>query len=147
MTVASAAQIAGQLNEQGTFLAEASRGSILLVEDDAPLALLETGMLSAHGYAVTLVSSGEQALAALADFSPDLVLLDLDLPGLLNGWDVFSNLRLRTSTSTTPVLLTSADSTAHAKVRAHSETRLTLDHLPKPDTIPSLLKRIERMLT
>lgn len=126
---------------------KASRGHILLVEDDTSLARLESGILTAHGYRVTRVESGELALHALDETVPNLVLLDLDLPGAVNGWDVLKVLRAHIGTSTTPVLLTSAEATAQKRLRTCGETRLTLDHLPKPYPIQTLLKRIERMLS
>ncbi|MGH2506489.1 MAG: response regulator [Ktedonobacteraceae bacterium] len=126
---------------------KASRGHILLVEDDTSLARLESGILTAHGYMVTRVESGELALNALHETVPNLVLLDLDLPGAVNGWDVLRVLRTHTGTSMTPVLLTSAEATAQKRLRTCGETRSTLDHLPKPYPIQTLLKRIERMLS
>jgi twitching motility two-component system response regulator PilH len=126
---------------------KAAHGHILLVEDDTSLARLESGILTAHGYMVTRVESGELALKALYEAIPNLVLLDLDLPGAVNGWDVLHALRARADTSITPVLLTSAEATAQKRLRTCGETRLTLDHLPKPYPIQTLLKRIERMLS
>ncbi len=123
------------------------RGHILLVEDDALLARLEAGILTAYGYVVTLVESGELALNTLREIVPDLVLLDLDLPGTMNGWDVLKALRAYAGTSSTPVILTSAEATAQRHLRTRGETRSTLDHLPKPYLIPTLLQRIERMLS
>ena len=122
------------------------RGHILLVEDDASLARLELGILTAQGYVVTLTESGELALTILREIVPDLVLLDLDLPGAVNGWDVLRALRSYAGTSATPVLLTSAEATAQKHLRTRGENRSTLDHLPKPYPISTLLKRIERML-
>jgi DNA-binding response OmpR family regulator len=122
------------------------QGHILLVEDDTLLAGLEAGILTAHGYIVTPVENGELALNTLQEIVPDLVLLDLDLPGSVNGWDVLKAMRAYTGTSATPVLLTSAEAMAQKHLRTCGETRSTLDHLPKPYLIPTLLKRIERML-
>jgi len=123
------------------------RGHILLVEDDPVLARLEEGILTAYGYVVTLVESGEMALNTLREIVPDLVLLDLNLPGAMDGWDVLKALRAYAGTSSTPVILTSAEATAQKHLRTRGETRSTLDHLPKPYLIPTLLQRIERMLS
>jgi CheY-like chemotaxis protein len=122
------------------------QGHILLVEDDASLARLEAGLLMARGYIVTLVENGELALNVLREVVPDLVLLDLDLPGAVNGWDVLKALRAYAGTSATPVLLTSAEATAQKHLRTRGEARSTLDHLSKPYPVQLLLKRIERML-
>lgn len=122
------------------------RGHILLVEDDASLARLEANILAAQGYVITQVESGELAIDSLHETIPDLVLLDLELPGAVSGWDVLKALRAYAGTSTTPVLLTSAESGTQKQLRTRGETRSTLDHLPKPYLIQTLLKRIERML-
>jgi twitching motility two-component system response regulator PilH len=117
---------------------------ILVVEDDSSLANLEAGILKAHGYMVAIASNGDTAITILEHNLPDLVLLDLDLSGTINGWDVLQMLR---TYSRTPVLLTSAESSVNRQIRIRGETRSTLDLLPKPFLMQTLLKRIERMLT
>jgi DNA-binding response OmpR family regulator len=117
---------------------------ILVVEDDPTLAALEVGVLTAHGYTVVSVHTGELAVAALHTFVPDLVVLDLELSDQLNGWDVLQQLRSRT---TIPVLFTTSSETiVRQHIRSRRETRLTLDHLPKPFPMQTLLKRVQRML-
>ena len=123
---------------------QGSSRRILVVEDDVSLANLEAGMLAAHGYRVAIARNGEMAITVLKQALPDLVLLDLDLSGTMTGWDVLQALR---TYSTTPVLLTSAESAVRKQIRTRGETRSTLDHLPKPYLMQTLLKRIERMLT
>ena len=141
-TTLSGAEVAAQSVQNR---AEASRTlrRILLVEDDTSLAQLEAGILAARGYAVAIATSGEMALTTLHHAIPDLVLLDLDLSGAVTGWDVLKALR---STSSAPVLLTSAESAVRRHIRTQGESRSTLDHLPKPYHMEALLKRIERML-
>jgi twitching motility two-component system response regulator PilH len=117
---------------------------ILIVEDDSSLANLEAGILKARGYLVTIASNGEMAITFLEHSVPDLILLDLDLPGTINGWDVLQMLRI---SSSVPVLLTSAESSVNRQIRFRGETRSTLDLLPKPFLMQTLLKRIEHMLT
>jgi CheY-like chemotaxis protein len=117
---------------------------ILVVEDDSSLANLEAGILMAHGYMVAIASNGDMAITILEHNVPDLVLLDLDLSGTINGWDVLQMLR---AYSRTPVLLTSGESSVNRQIRIRGETRSTLDLLPKPFLMQTLLKRIERMLT
>jgi two-component system copper resistance phosphate regulon response regulator CusR len=117
---------------------------ILVVEDDSSLANLEASILKAHGYLVAIASNGEMALTTLESEMPDLVLLDLDLSGAINGWDVLQMLR---TYSRTPVLLTSAESSVNRQIRFRGEAKSTLDLLAKPFLMQTLLKRIERMLT
>src|SRR5205085_8474217 len=116
---------------------------ILVVEDDTSLARLEGEVLAANGYVVAIAENGERAIAALRQSIPDLVLLDLELSGTMNGWDVLQTLR---TYARTPVLLTSAESSVRKQMRTSGEDRSTLDHLPKPYLMQTLLKRIQRML-
>lgn len=118
---------------------------ILVVEDDPTLATLEAEVLTAQGYRAIIVHSGELALTTLDHMIPDLVVLDLELTGTISGWDVFQTLRTFT---TVPVLMTtSAEAPVRKHLRSHGETRLTLDHLPKPYPMQIFLKRIKRMLS
>ncbi len=117
---------------------------ILLVEDDPTLANLEAEILTAHGYSVVTVHSGELAVTTLRHSIPDLVVLDLELTGTIQGWDVLQELRTLTSI---PVLITSSSATIARKyMQSSGETRLTLDHLPKPYPMQTLLKRVKRIL-
>ena len=117
---------------------------ILVVEDDPGLATLEVEMLTAHGYTVVAVNSGELAIATLRRSTPDLVVLDIELAGSLQGWDVLQMLR---TFATIPVLLTTSSATAvRAYIRRRGESRFTLDHLPKPYQMQTLLKSVKRML-
>ena len=116
---------------------------ILLVEDDTSLAQLEANILAAHGYNVVTAADGEVAISAFQQTLPDIVLLDLDLAGPLSGWDVLQVVR---RSSQVPVLLTSAESSVRRHIRNRGESRGTLDHLPKPYPMQTLLKRVERML-
>jgi DNA-binding response OmpR family regulator len=117
---------------------------ILVVEDDPTLATLESEILTAHGYIVVTVHSGELAITALRSAIPDLVVLDLELPGSIKGWEVLQMLR---TTASIPVLVTTSATTAvRQHIRSRGESRITLDHLPKPYPMQTLLKRVKRML-
>jgi DNA-binding response OmpR family regulator len=117
---------------------------ILVVEDDLSLAHLEATFLAAHAYTVVIAGNGELAITTLNNFMPDLVVLDLELSGSMSGWDVLQVLRQITLA---PVLLTTSltlDMRKH--LRTSGESRSTLDHLPKPYAMQTLLKCIKRML-
>ena len=66
---------------------------ILLIEDHPAVAQISCSQLrEIHGHDVLHASTGEAALAAIGDFAPDLVLLDLNLPDM-GGYDVATRLR------------------------------------------------------
>jgi hypothetical protein len=143
----------GTAANAGSVLADPSQQSdvrrqniqrILVVEDDPTLAALEVEVLTAHGYTVVTVHSGELAITTLRHLIPDLVVLDLELTGNINGWEVFQELR---TIADIPVLITSSSVAAvRSYMRDSGETRSTLDHLPKPYPMQTLLKRVKRML-
>jgi CheY-like chemotaxis protein len=121
------------------------RPRILIVEDDPSLAHLIASYLTAHEFAVEIASTGELAVTMLNDYIPDLVVLDLELSGSLSGWDVLQSLRREVMI---PVILTTSMTLSVRRyLRSSSETRLTLDHLPKPYPVQALLRRIKRMLS
>ncbi len=118
-----------------------SKGTGILVVDDEPAIrrTLQTN-LTARGYEVTAVETGEEALRRVAQEPPDLVLLDLMLPGM-SGLDVCRAIRAESSV---PILVLSARGEERAKVRA-----LDLgadDYLTKPFGMDELLARMRALL-
>ncbi len=111
--------------------------TVLVVEDDASLRLGLTKTLRSEGYAVRTAATGPEGLeAALAD-PPDLVLLDLMLPGM-NGFEILEELRRRDAEL--PVILLTAKGAEEDKVRG-----LGLgadDYVVKPFGIAELLARV-----
>ena len=77
---------------------------VLLVEDDEVKLLLCTSALQSRGFHVTQASSGEQALALLETWQPDIVVLDALMPGL-DGFETCRRLRARAGLEAMPVLM------------------------------------------
>ena len=75
-----------------------NRAHVLVVDDEPDLLELVQYNLAAAGYHVTCVSSGEEALAAVGSVRPELVILDVLLPGM-NGLDVCKTLKSDTQIS------------------------------------------------
>jgi two-component system, OmpR family, KDP operon response regulator KdpE len=115
-------------------------GRILVVDDEVEIRrALKTG-LSDHGFEVEAAATGEEALAAAAVRRPDVVLLDLGLPGL-DGFAVLTRLRER---SRAAVIVLSVMADERDKVRA-----LDLgadDYLVKPFGLEELLARIRAVI-
>jgi putative two-component system response regulator len=80
------------------------RGRILVVDDEDRNRNLLERLLSSQGYDVLTVKSGEAALTALRHVAVDLVLLDVQLPGI-NGFDVCARLKSSPHTRLVPVVL------------------------------------------
>ncbi len=80
---------------------------ILIVEDDTDIAALIAHYLQKAGYTSEIVSDGARALATAEASPPDLVILDLMLPGL-NGLEVCKALRAGTRTAALPIIMLTA---------------------------------------
>jgi two-component system, OmpR family, KDP operon response regulator KdpE len=113
---------------------------ILIVDDETQIRRALDINLRAHGYDVSLAGSGEEALTQAAACVPDLVLLDLGLPGL-DGVDVIRGLRGWTSI---PIIVLSARHTDISKVAALDAG--ADDYITKPFSINELLARLRASL-
>lgn len=80
---------------------------VLLIEDEANIAEALRFILSRDGWQVSVISEGAAALAAVAGSKPDLVILDLMLPGL-SGLEILQSLRADPATAALPVLMLTA---------------------------------------
>ena len=109
---------------------------VLVVDDESQIRRALRVALRANGYEVEEAESGEEALEALAVRPPDLVILDLGLPGL-DGIEVCRRLR---EWSAIPVIVLSAHGDDEAKVRALDEG--ADDYVTKPFSVPELLARM-----
>lgn len=92
---------------------------ILLVEDDDALANVYVMRLQAEGMDIRRVANGEDALAAVLSYHPDLVLLDVMMPKV-SGFDVLDILRNTPETANTKIIMLTALSQESDKARAES---------------------------
>lgn len=124
-------------------VAPAAPGATVLAVDDLPqnLRLLDA-VLSARGYRVLTAPSGEDALRMLAESLPDVVLLDVRMPGI-DGYETCRRLRADPRTAFLPVVMVTA-SDAEQKVRA-TEAGAD-DFLTKPFDPAELLARVRSLV-
>ena len=116
---------------------------VLIVDDQAPNRKLLADLLSTRGYAVDSAESGEEALAKIGTIAPDLVLLDIVMPGL-NGYDVCRRLRADPSTEVLPVVMVTALDAMEERVKG---LEAGADYfLTKPINVPELLARVKSLL-
>lgn len=123
---------------------KAQRENILIV-DDAPANLrLLSQMLSELGYGVRAATSGERALASVHAAPPDLILLDIKMPGM-NGYEVCERLKADRTTREIPVIFISALDEVQDKVQAF--TAGGVDYITKPFNFEEVLVRTETHLS
>lgn len=118
----------------------ASKQKILIVDDDTNIAELISLYLTKECYEVKIVTDGEQALQVFDSFAPNLILLDLMLPGI-DGYQVCREIRTR---SNTPIIMLSAKGEIFDKVLG-----LELgadDYMIKPFDSKELVARVKAVM-
>ncbi len=120
-----------------------SKENILVIEDEEDILALVHYNLAKEGYTVTPVTSGEDGLKAAAGQLPDLILLDLMLPGI-DGLEVCRRLKKNPDTAAVPVVMVTAKG-EEADVVAGLELGAD-DYVAKPFSTKVLLARIKNVL-
>lgn len=113
-----------------------SGARVLIVDDEIEILRALQRSLAVHGFEVSAANSGEEALASIAHYRPDLMLLDLGLPGM-SGLEVCRRVREQ---SNLPIIVLSVKDTERDKVLA-----LDLgadDYVSKPFSINEILARV-----
>lgn len=110
--------------------------TILVIDDEPQLRRAMKATLSSIGYAVAEAKTGEEALAALSELRPDLILLDLNMPGI-GGLETCRSIR---ESSDVPIIILSVRNNELDKVQALDAG--ADDYVTKPFGIQELLARI-----
>lgn len=119
------------------------RETVLVVDDEPDILELIRFNLEREGYTVRTVASGEEALAAAAQLMPDIVVLDLMLPGL-DGIEVCRRLKREAGTQAVPVLMLTAK-TEDTDIVTGLEIGAD-DYVTKPFSPKVLIARIRALL-
>ena len=118
----------------------AARQKILIVDDDSNIADLISLYLMKECYETRIVGDGEAALAAVNTFEPDLILLDLMLPGM-DGYQVCREVR---SSKDIPIIMLSAKGEIFDKVLGLEMG--ADDYMEKPFDSKELVARVKAVL-
>jgi type IV pilus assembly protein PilB len=116
---------------------------VLLVEDEDQLRRVMKDLLEREGYTVAEARDGVQALDQVDRFAPDVIILDLNLPGL-DGYSVLTQLRSRPATRSIPVMVLTAKGDEDNEVRVFELG--ADDFITKPFRAKALSARLEAVL-
>jgi CheY-like chemotaxis protein len=118
--------------------------TVLIADDDANTRLLVRTVLSHAGHRVVEAENGPQALEIAGANPPNLILLDLSMPGM-SGAELLRALRLNSKTKSVAVALYTA-TPANAAIRDFMEIYAIREAIPKPCEPAELVASVERAL-
>lgn len=117
--------------------------TILVVEDNEPSRDALARRLERRGYTVVLAGDGQQAVTVARAASPDLILMDLGLPGI-DGWEATRQLKGSDDTKDIPIIVLSAHAMTNDREMALAAGGDDFD--TKPVRFQQLLEKIESLL-
>ncbi len=120
-----------------------ANATILVVDDNTDNVEILRAFLTSRGFAVESAPDGRTALARLEEVRPDLVLLDVMMPGM-DGWEVCRIIKQHPSLGDTRVMMVTAKGGFEDKfegLRSGAD-----DYLVKPVDFPDLLEKVQRNL-
>jgi CheY-like chemotaxis protein len=115
-----------------------SRPRVLLADDDPRVLSVVSRYLSLEGYEMSTVADGEAAVAKATTEQPDLIILDIMMPGI-DGIEACRRIRANAATAQTPVLMFSALSEEAEAARLAGADGM----LPKPFNLPALAEAVK----
>ncbi|MBW6468758.1 MAG: response regulator [Coriobacteriia bacterium] len=116
---------------------------VLVVDDDRSIVGAMSNMLRAKGFSTIAAYDGREAMAAIEEHKPDLILLDLMMP-VMDGYQVIQEVKSSEETKDIPIVVM----TAHRIDRERTDLlELAAEQLRKPFAVEDLVERIEQFLT
>lgn len=113
------------------------RPVILVVDDDAPILILMRNLLREFGFEPVAADSGPRAIEEARSRTPDLILLDRNMPGM-SGDEVLRELRADSTLQSVPILILSGEPLDPAEIEQLGATGAVL----KPFDVPALVETI-----
>jgi two-component system response regulator VicR len=117
---------------------------VVVIEDDPAMIQLIALILENHSFEVISATGGPEGLEAIAREKPDLVLLDLMMPGM-SGWDVYQQMKADEYMETVPVIVVTAKARNIDKTLGLYIAKVQ-DYITKPFGPAELLNSIARVL-
>ena len=115
--------------------------TVLIIEDEKLIIVSTQMVLEAAGYRVESATNGEDGIAKDRSLTPDLILLDIMMPGI-DGWETLTRLKRAEETSTIPVIIFTARE--HARGHQKSAEMGAADYFRKPFEPDELIELVEK---
>ncbi len=115
--------------------------TVLIIEDEKLIIVSTQMVLEAAGFRVESATNGEDGIAKARSLTPDLVLLDIMMPGI-DGWETLTRLKRDQATATIPVIIFTARE--HARGHQKSAEMGAADYFRKPFEPDELIELVEK---
>lgn len=116
-----------------------------MIDDDTDFGEIAKAFFAKSGYALTLIPDGAEGLAKAAALKPDIIFLDIMMPGL-NGIEVLRELHAGDETSDIPVIIMSGKYIDNGMLELFAQERNFRAFLPKPVELARLKQKAEEIL-
>jgi PAS domain S-box-containing protein len=123
-------------------LEEGVAGKVLVVDDDLDILNFLDEALSYYGYDVSTAAGGREALEKVAKDLPDLILLDIKMPGM-NGYEVIRRLKSSRETSPIPVIVITASPVDQERDKVQVLGMGATHYMTKPLSIEALIREVK----
>ena len=124
---------------------EAVTRKVVSIEDDPGIIDLFQLILKPGGYEVLGATSGQRGLELVQSARPDIVLLDLTMPGGMDGWEVYQHMKADEVMRDIPVIVVTCRISAIDEVLARNIAKVD-DYIPKPFGPSTLIESVEKVL-
>ena len=115
--------------------------TVLIIEDEKLIIVSTQMVLEAAGFRVESAMNGEEGITKARDLGPDLILLDIMMPGI-DGWETLTRLKRATETSEIPVIIFTARE--HSRGHQKSAEMGAADYFRKPFEPDELIELVEK---
>jgi CheY-like chemotaxis protein len=120
-----------------------TKGKILIIDDEKLLVKSTSMALSYFNFTVESALNGQEGLKKAAECAPDLILLDIMMPGM-DGWQVLAQLKINNSTKNIPVVLFTAKEYSNGKALA--EEKGAVDFITKPFELEEMVEILTKYI-
>jgi DNA-binding response OmpR family regulator len=119
---------------------------LLVVEDDPDIRSMMREALTRQGYEVSTATSGREVLGEVARSQPDLILLDLKMPGM-DGYEVIRQLKAGHDTQSIPIIVTTASPLDKERDKIRVLGMGATQYITKPLSLNSLISEIKKAIS